>query len=140
MSDMSFRKNSFSVDKSRWNYVKPKVNFDIRYIVDDKNNAIVCYVRPLNPVFVGYNYWDGTKKDFKGVATYKAGDTYSEEQGKSIARKKALRNFWRTIMSWGKNINEVNEKAVETTEMFIAHCSDNVREITNEIKKEANAT
>ena len=75
--------------------------FDVVYDIADDRNTITATVTPtVSPLT--------SKPSFCGVAKYSGHGTFSYEMGKTIARKKAIRRYWR----WLKNVTRLTKQCL----------------------------
>lgn len=89
--------------------MKDGIGTKARYIFS--GDKVICIITPINQFNhlrkqiaymrvachdVGFStYWEPIPNEFKGIATYKEGDTKDYEFAKEIARKKAVRQMYK---------------------------------------------
>lgn len=75
--------------------------FNVVYDITDGGNIITATVTPtVSPLT--------SKPSFCGVAKYNGHGTFSCEMGKTIARKKAIRKYWR----WLRKVARLSKQAL----------------------------
>lgn len=101
--------------------------FKVVYDITDGGNTITATVTPtISPLT--------SKPSFCGVAKYNGHGTFSYEMGKTIARKKAIRRYWR----WLKNVTRLTKQCLikDINDLYDMerHCNYMIRMIDKEIK------
>jgi len=122
---------------------KLKQTFEIYYEYLNNNEVVKCYIKPKLAIpFLSALKWLGnsytsdidaifggeTNKTWEGVATLKAGDVKDVHMAEEIARKKAMRKYFKDLkriysLVWESVINIANEK-LEFIEQAEAKASD----------------
>lgn len=108
--------------------LKQKFKITYNYFRDDK--VIVCHVSPKQLPFDLHTFYNGP---FKGVAIFKDGDTFNKRMGEEIARKKAIRAYFkwfkRTYFDYWNSIKTEAEMCLK----IIEHADEKINVLTNEI-------
>lgn len=111
---------------------KLKQAFDVEYKFFNNNNTIVCYVTPTKALDFLEVYTP--LKKFKGTATFKEGDIFNIEEGKQIARKKAMRSYYKYTLNYNKIHLQKMQDYVNNRLAFLQQIEDRIEVLTNEIK------
>lgn len=112
--------------------MKFSIDFDIKFNIT--NDAVVCIATPvdINDIFAwDCQSWTGVgfrPRLAKGIARLKDGDTNDIETAKKVARKKALRKFYKEY----KNSLTMTYRAMERK---LGQFSDHIVDVQNRAQK-----
>lgn len=125
---------------------KFKQTFEVEYKYFNDSKTVVAYVRAndmkkTNGIKRAYfeamtDYELPCFKVFKGVARFKTGDTFDISEAERVARKKAIRAYYKHIRS---SLNEViiaHQKGLNDQKEFLQQLNNKITTLTDEIKEE----
>lgn len=101
--------------------------FNVVYDISDGGNTITATVTPtVSPLT--------SKPSFCGVAKYNGCGTFSYEMGKTIARKKAIRRYWRWLRKVARLSKQALIKEINDLDDTERHCNYMVNVVNKEIE------
>lgn len=119
---------------------KFKQTFEVEYKYFNDNKTVVAYARPysfINNIFItmGVNNYSLYSKIFKGVAKFKEGDTFDIKEAERIAKKKAIRAFYKYVKSLLTEDMTKQWKLMSDQKEFLQQLNNKITTFTNEIKE-----
>lgn len=124
---------------------KLKQAFNIDYKILQDGKTIVCYVTPRNYIpFLRFcidvtegiiQMFEPTVKQFKGVARFKEGDKFDIEIGKKIAKKKAMRAYFKYLEGRYSFFLKKVQSIVNQRIAFVSQINDRIEILTDEINE-----
>lgn len=119
---------------------KFKQTFDVEYKYFNDNKIVVAYVRAriarkIYRDMVGGNLPFGYET-FKGVAKLKAGDTFDISKAEKIARKKAIRAYYKRVKFLLNENIITHQRELNDQKEFLQQLNNKITTLTDEIKEE----
>jgi hypothetical protein len=129
------------VKENNMSIPKFKQTFEVEYKYFNDNKTVVAYARPysfINNIFItmGVNNYSLYSKIFKGVAKFKEGDTFDIKEAERIAKKKAIRAFYKYVKSLLTEDMAKQWKLISDQKEFLQQLNNKIATFTNEIKEE----
>lgn len=120
---------------------KFKQTFDVEYKYFNDNKTVVAYARPysfIDNIFIimGVNNYSLYSKPFKGVAKFKEGDTFDIKEAERIAKKKAIRAYYKYVKSLLTEGMAKQRKLMSDQKEFLQQLNNKITTLTDEIKEE----
>ena len=125
---------------------KFKQTFEVEYKYFNDSKTVVAYVRAndmkkANRTKRIYfetmtNYELPCSKVFKGVARFKTGDTFDISGAEKVARKKAVRAYYKYVRSLLNEAIVANQRELNDQKEFLQQLNNKITTLTDEIKEE----
>lgn len=125
---------------------KFKQTFEVEYKYFNDSKTVVAYVRAndmkkANRTKRIYfetmtNYELPCFKVFKGVARFKTGDTFDISEAEKVARKKAVRAYYKHVRSLLNEAIVANQRELNDQKEFLQQLNNKITTLTDEIKEE----
>lgn len=128
---------------------KFKQTFEVEYKYFNDSKTVVAYVRANNTIKTNRtnrtkriyfetmtNYELPCFKVFKGVARFKTGDTFDISEAEKVARKKAVRAYYKHVRSLLNEAMVAHQKRLNDQKEFLQQLNNKITTLTDEIKEE----
>ena len=125
---------------------KFKQTFEVEYKYFNDNKTVVAYVRAngmkkANGIKKMYfkamtDYELSSFKVFKGVARFKTGDTFDISEAEKVARKKAVRAYYKHVRSLLNKAIIIHQRKLNDQKEFLQQLNNKITILTDEIKEE----
>lgn len=119
---------------------KFKQTFEVTYKYFNDNKTVVAYVTPVKSIdsyfysmlYVGDLY----VQTYKGVSTYKEGDNFDIEIAKQVAKRKAIRAYYKAVKNSIYERFECERRKLCDSAAVIKQIEKKIDTLTEEIKGE----
>lgn len=119
---------------------KFKQTFEVTYKYFNDNKTVVAYVTPTKSIdscfysmlYVGDLY----KQTYKGVSTYKEGDNFDIETAKQVAKRKAIRSYYKAVKNSIYERFECERRKLCDSIAVVKQIEKKINTLTEEIKGE----
>lgn len=125
---------------------KFKQTFEVEYKYFNDSKTVVAYVRANDMIKTNRtkriyfetmtNYELPCFKVFKGVARFKTGDTFDISEAEKVARKKAVRAYYKHVRSLLNEAIVAHQKGLNDQKEFLQQLNNKITTLTDEIKEE----
>lgn len=120
---------------------KFKQTFEVEYKYFNDNKTVVAYVRARRLAKnIFRDMVDGDLplgcEIFKGVAKLKTGDTFDILEAEKVARKKAVRAYYKHVRSLLNEAIVANQRELNDQKEFLQQLNNKITTLTVEIKEE----
>ena len=119
---------------------KFKQTFEVTYKYFNDNKTVVAYVTPakrIDSCFYSMLYvGDFYDKTYKGVSTYKEGDNFDIEAAKQVAKRKAIRSYYKAVKNSIYECFERERRKLCDSIAVVKQIEKKINTLTEEIKGE----
>lgn len=120
---------------------KFKQTFEVEYKYFNDNKTVVAYVRARRLAKnIFRDMVDGGLplgcEIFKGVAKLKIGDTFDISEAEKVARKKAIRAYYKRVKFLLNENIIAHQRGLNDQKEFLQQLNNKITTLTNEIKEE----
>lgn len=120
---------------------KFKQTFEVEYKYFNDSKTVVAYVKPNRDFdYIFLDMWITNcsfyHKTFKGTARFKEGDTFDIKEAEKIAKKKAIRRFYKHIKNLLIEAMNKKQRLIDNQKEFLQQLNNKITTLTDEIKEE----
>ena len=117
-----------------------KQTFEVTYKYFNDNKTVVAYVIPTKDIdlyFSSMLYVGGLyDQTYKGVSTYKEGDNFDIEIAKQVAKRKAIRSYYKAVKNSIYERFECERRKLCDSIAVVKQIEKKIDTLTEEIKGE----